>query len=302
VRVDQDMRALVSTVYKLEGDRLEILLAYRLIEQLRELGRNLGQPGTLRNVEGVLRFRTKLKVGVTVRKFWPGHGWFDGKITKIDTVQSTVEADGRAVTAYQVTYPADGTSEDLEDVEIRQLLPVCNSTEFKSIVASLRKGFEYLENRLSGGSDSPYGCQATYELFRLAQVLDPAYAIQANVNQDTLVELAALPPFRQEEGLADKLVAELSIYKSAARDFAVDRSDVDEFTTKVLTFWRVNGGEMPTFSRVARVIFSMAPSSAACERVFSLLDSLFGPEQRKALSDYISGSLMLNYNKRGETW
>jgi hypothetical protein len=122
------------------------------------------------------------------------------------------------------------------------------------------------------------------------------------VNQDTLVELAALPPFRQEEGLADKLVAELSIYKSAARDFAVDRSDVDEFTTKVLTFWRVNGGEMPTFSLVARVIFSMAPSSAACERVFSLRASLFGPEQRKALSDYISGSLMLNYNKRGETW
>ena len=63
-----------------------------------------------------------------MRKFWPGHGWFDGKITKIDIVQSTVEADGRAVTAFQVAYAADGTSEDLEDDEISELLPVGNST------------------------------------------------------------------------------------------------------------------------------------------------------------------------------
>ena len=85
-----------------------------------------------------------------MRKFWPGHGWFDGKITKIDIVQSTVEADGRAVTAFQVAYAADGTSEDLEDDEISQLLPVGNSTKSESIVASLQKGFDYLENRLNG--------------------------------------------------------------------------------------------------------------------------------------------------------
>ena len=101
------------------------------------------------------------------------------------------------------------------------------------------------------GDDLPYDSRATYELFRLAQVLDPAYAIQADVNQDTLVDLSLLA-FLLEEGLADKLTAERAVYKSAARDFAVGLSDVDELTALVLTFWRVNRGEMPSFARVAR--------------------------------------------------
>ena len=62
------------------------------------------------------------------------------------------------------------------------------------------------------GDDLPYDSRATYELFRLAQVLDPAYAIQADVNQDTLVDLSLLA-FRLEEGLADKLTAERALLR-----------------------------------------------------------------------------------------
>ena len=42
----------------------------------------------------------------------------------------------------------------------------------------------------------------------------------------------------------------------------------------------------------------MAPSSAACERVFSLLAAMFGEQQMHALADYIQAALMLKYNKR----
>ena len=48
----------------------------------------------------------------------------------------------------------------------------------------------------------------------------------------------------------------------------------------------------------ARIIFALAPSSAASERVFSLVNSMFGKEQLKSLADFIQGSLMLRYNKR----
>lgn len=296
------MRPIVSAVYKLEGDRLEILLAFRHIERLREMGRSLSEGDVLQNVEAVLRARSKLKVGVKVRKFWPEHGWFEGNITKIETVQSTIETDGRAVTAYQVAYPADGTSEDLEEVEIRKLLLVRESSEFKSTVASVKKGFDYLENRLTGNCEAPYDCRGTYELFRLAQVLDPSYAVNANLDEDMLTELAALPVFEEDENLVAELTAELAAYKSAARGYTLDHSDVDAFTQKVLGFWRHNAGDVPAFARVARVDFSMAPSSAQSEHVFSLLDALFGPEQKKALPDYVGGSLMHNYNKRGESW
>ena len=46
------------------------------------------------------------------------------------------------------------------------------------------------------------------------------------------------------------------------------------------------------------IVFSMTPSSAACERVFSLLKNMFGDLQHSSLADYIQASLMLKYNKR----
>ena len=68
----------------------------------------------------------------------------------------------------------------------------------------------------------------------------------------------------------------------------MERSDIGHFFTenKVLGFvWRDKGGELPTFALTDRIVFAMTPTSAACERVFSLLDSLFGPDQNRALSD-----------------
>ena len=41
----------------------------------------------------------------------------------------------------------------------------------------------------------------------------------------------------------------------------------------------------------------MQPSSAAAERVFSLLNNSFNAKQRSSLEDYIEGSVMLQYNR-----
>ena len=40
------------------------------------------------------------------------------------------------------------------------------------------------------------------------------------------------------------------------------------------------------------------PSSAAVERVFSLLNNSFKKQQELSMEDYIESSLMLQYNKR----
>ena len=45
-------------------------------------------------------------------------------------------------------------------------------------------------------------------------------------------------------------------------------------------------------------MFAIPPTSAASERVFSLLQAMFGKTSDAALSDLIQGSLMLRYNKR----
>ena len=68
-------------------------------------------------------------------------------------------------------------------------------------------------------------------------------------------------------------------------------------------FWRSNAPkfpvwEFPAWGRLARVFLSMAPSSAAVERIFSLCNHMFGDAQLSALADYVQGSLMLRANKR----
>ena len=52
------------------------------------------------------------------------------------------------------------------------------------------------------------------------------------------------------------------------------------------------------WAKAARIIFAMAPSSAASERVFSLVKTMFGKDQITSMADFIQGSLMLRYNQR----
>ena len=41
----------------------------------------------------------------------------------------------------------------------------------------------------------------------------------------------------------------------------------------------------------------LQPSSAAAERVFSILKNTFGDQQQTPLGDYVEASLMVQYNK-----
>ena len=78
----------------------------------------------------------------------------------------------------------------------------------------------------------------------------------------------------------------------------IDHSDVDAFTATVLQFWRTDGTKMPAWRKAARIIFAIPPTSAASERVFSLLEAMFGKDQESSLSDLIQAALMLRYNGR----
>ena len=55
---------------------------------------------------------------------------------------------------------------------------------------------------------------------------------------------------------------------------------------------------MPTWRKAAKIVFAIPPTSAASERVFSLLQVMFGKDQDASLSDLVQGALMLRYNER----
>ena len=64
-----------------------------------------------------------------------------------------------------------------------------------------------------------------------------------------------------------------------------------------LRWWKSNSTTLPHWSALARQVLLVQPSSAAAERVFSLLANSFGDQQTSALQDYIETSIMLQYNK-----
>ena len=61
-------------------------------------------------------------------------------------------------------------------------------------------------------------------------------------------------------------------------------------------WWKQHEIELPNWSRACKMVLLFQPSSAAAERVFSLLQNSFQEQQFSALEDYIETSIMLQYN------
>ena len=57
-------------------------------------------------------------------------------------------------------------------------------------------------------------------------------------------------------------------------------------------------GAQPQRASAARIAFAISPNSASCERVFSLLEQMYGDDQLSALADQLRAAIMLAYNKR----
>jgi len=55
---------------------------------------------------------------------------------------------------------------------------------------------------------------------------------------------------------------------------------------------------LPAWAAAAKKVLVAQPSSAAAERVFSLLNSTYGDKQDNSLKDYIETSVMLRYNNK----
>ena len=60
----------------------------------------------------------------------------------------------------------------------------------------------------------------------------------------------------------------------------------------------MNGSKFPAWAEAAQIGFAFTPNSAAAERVFSLLNSMFGDQQMQTLADIIQAALMLRINER----
>lgn len=141
-----------------------------------------------------------------------------------------------------------------------------------------------------------------WQLCRLVQVFDPTHAAQF-LTPGVVADLARINPIRAHVKM-EELQAQLPAYlTAAARAPPHSMDNVEEYSDRILHFWRFGTSEvsMPAWRTAARIVFAISPNSATCERVFSLLDAMFGEGQHASLSDMLQASLLLRYNrtKRG---
>jgi hypothetical protein len=131
---------------------------------------------------------------------------------------------------------------------------------------------------------------------RLANPMSVALCKPSVLDFTRLVE--SLEHFTDE--VLTRMVGSYSDYLQKCVSFAegVDRNaqDYNEITL-AKDFWSIHAGGLEAFTEFAKYCFSLAPSSGAAERVFSVLKNFYDMQQmRSSLEDTVFLSVMLSYN------
>ena len=67
------------------------------------------------------------------------------------------------------------------------------------------------------------------------------------------------------------------------------------------TFWVDNKTTLPAWYSVVEKLWLVQPSSAMMERVFSVLNNVFGKQQTSALNDLVETTVMVRFNDMDRT-
>ena len=126
-------------------------------------------------------------------------------------------------------------------------------------------------------------------VFKAARIFSPH---KVKVMQPTAADVDSLAviPFLNQQEVLSGLKEELPAYLAKCSDIASPVTEIE--------WWRMNSASLPKWSAGVRQKPLIQPSSAAAERVFSLLTSSFTEQQIHSLNDYVEASIMLQYNQR----
>ena len=144
-------------------------------------------------------------------------------------------------------------------------------------------GIDYFNWQLSNSLKVPL------EIFKACRLFSPQQVGTMRPTAISLDQSLSTVPFITQAEIED-LKKELPDYLARVADLSEGFDPVE--------WWKLHSTTLPHWSTCARKIFLIQPSSAAAERVFSLLKASFGEQQDSSLQDYVQTSLMLQYKKR----
>ena len=153
----------------------------------------------------------------------------------------------------------------------------------RSAIAYFREKFSHIDSLL----------QRVVNLFKALRMFCPLNVASLNLIPNSIDDLLSLPALDHEETIR-LLNTELPIYLVAARK----AGPVDDETQ--LHWWKKQT-RLPTWQLAAKAVFSLLPSSAQAERVFSLLKAHTSHLQTKTLEAPLETALMLQFNSGHST-
>ena len=152
-------------------------------------------------------------------------------------------------------------------------------------LACLQPAYDYFTSHFLHGDLQP-----AVQVFKAARFFNPGKVSEIQPTAAEVRDQLTKIPFLNTDACINDFQRELPAYIAAAEGV---RPDIE-----VTTWWSHHERELPNWAAACRKVLLMQPSSAASERVFSLLENSFHANQARAMEDYIEASLMLQYNKR----
>ena len=131
----------------------------------------------------------------------------------------------------------------------------------------------------------------TLSTFKAARIMCPV-TVQWLRPTPANVEALRQFPILDSNDVINDLVTEMPNYLAAAQD-VIMACEEDK-----VKWWRQQSDNLPHWSSAVMKVLLVQPSSAAAERVFSILNSSFNDSQEHALVDYLQACVMLQYNNR----
>lgn len=147
----------------------------------------------------------------------------------------------------------------------------------------VKGGIDYFKDKFGDDSATPLNA------FKAARLFSPYKVNDIQPSAIDVDSLSSIPSYNKPSVLTE-LKEELPTYLAKAADVS--------FTVDALEWWRRNKDFLPAWSKAVQKALLLQPSSAAVERVFSLLNNSFGTSQANSLQDYLEASIMLQYNKQ----
>lgn len=148
----------------------------------------------------------------------------------------------------------------------------------------IRPAYQYYQDKFNHGPLQPL-----VTIFKSCRLFDPVKVKEMQPDAAAVDTLRCVP-FFDADNVIQPLQGELAAYQALTDDVAAE--------INVLEWWSQHSKEIPSWASACKQILLLQPSSAASERVFSLLQNSFNNRQERALEDYIETSLILQYNNK----